>query len=76
VIHHCLKAKSRSVKLATDPENTVSFHHSEINMVKLNVLEINKSFVGDSLKRMVWGFRTLGCYLSYLLGMLQKYVLL
>lgn len=40
------------MKSAADPENTVSFHHSEINMVKLNVLGRNKSFEGHSLKRM------------------------
>lgn len=40
------------MKSAADPENTVSFHHSEINTVKLNVLGRNKSFEGHSLKRM------------------------
>jgi len=50
------------VKSAADPENTVSFHHSEINMVKLNVLGRNKSFEGHSLKKTVWAFRTVGSF--------------
>lgn len=52
------------MKSAADPENTVSFHHSEINIVKLNVLGRNKSFEGHSVKRIVGAFRTLGWFLK------------
>lgn len=41
------EGKEQECKSVADPENTVSFHHSEINMAKLNVLGRNKSFEGQ-----------------------------
>lgn len=66
------EGKEQECKSVADPENTVSFHHSEINMVKLNVLGINKSFEGHSIKQIVWAFVTLGWFLKLLTGYLAK----
>lgn len=60
------------MKSVADPENTVSFHHSEINMVKLNVLGRNKSLEGHSIKRRVRAFRALGWFLKLFAGHLAK----
>lgn len=64
------EGKEQECKSVADPENTVSFHHSEINVVKLNVLGISKSFEGHSIKQMVWVFVTLGWFLKLLTGYL------
>lgn len=66
------EGKERECKSVTDPENTVSFHHSEINMVKLNILGINKSFEGHSTEQIVWACMTLGWFLNLLTGYLAK----
>lgn len=66
------EGKEQECKSLADPENTVSFHHSEIDMVKLNVLGINKSFEGHSIEQIVWAFVTLGWFLNLLTGHLAN----